>query len=113
MAFANGTLDSNTQELLPGHRQTDRLTFCFPFNYDPEAECPQWLDFIKKTYTKADGTPDPAVVNVLRAAFRWTICSKPVDAAFPYKVAFDIGGPKGCGKGVTSEVLRALNGCSI
>ena len=97
MAFLNGTLDLNTQELLPGHRQTDRLTFCFPFNYDPEAECPQWLDFIKKTYTKADGTRDPAVVN----------------AAFPYEVAFDVGGPKGCGKGVTSEVLRALNGCSI
>ena len=51
-------------------------------------------------------------MNVLRAAFRWTICSKPVDAAFPYEVAFDVGGPKGCGKGVTSEVLRALSGGS-
>ena len=112
VAFANGTFDLITNQLLPGHRQTDWLTFCFPFNYEPEAKCPQWLTFIEKTYTKADGTPDPAVVNVLRAAFCWTICPKPVDAAFPYEVAFDVGGPKGCGKGVTSEVLRALNGGS-
>ena len=112
VAFANGTLDINTQELLPGHHQTDGLTFCFPFNYEPQAKCLMWLSFIEQTYTTADGTPDPAVVNVLRAAFRWTICPKPVDAAFPYEVAFDVGGPKGCGKGVTSEVLRALNGGS-
>ena len=112
VAFANGTFDLITNQLLPGHRQTDWLTFCFPFNYEPDATCPQWFDFIRKTYTKADGTSDPAVVNVLRAAFRWTICPKPVDAAFPYEVAFDVGGPKGCGKGVTSEVLRALNGGS-
>ena len=112
VAFANGTFDLTTYHLLPGHHSADYLTFCFPFNYEPEAMCPQWLTFIEKTYTTADGTPDPAVVNVLRAAFRWTICSKPVDAAFPYEVAFDVGGPKGCGKGVTSEVLRALNGGS-
>lgn len=110
VAFANGTLNLEAKELFPGHRQTDRLTFCFPFNYEPAAQCPQWQSFIEKTYTKQDGSPDPAVVNVLRAAFRWTLCSKPEDAAFPYEVAFDVGGPKGCGKGVTSEVLRALCG---
>ena len=110
VAFANGTLDVKRGILLPGHQQTHRLTFCFPFDFDPQAQCPLWLDFITRTYTKADGSPDPDAVNVLRAAFRWTICPKPPDQPFPYEVAFDVGGPKGCGKGVTSEVLRSLCG---
>ncbi|NBW94759.1 MAG: hypothetical protein EBR20_10485, partial [Bacteroidetes bacterium] len=79
VAFANGTLDVKRGILLPGHQQTHRLTFCFPFDFDPQAQCPLWLDFITRTYTKADGSPDPDAVNVLRAAFRWTICPKPPD----------------------------------
>jgi len=110
IAFANGTLDLSTGILRKGQDQNDRLTFCFPFDYDPAATCPTWLRFVAETYGKADGTPDPEVVNVLRAAIRWTICPKDLDQPFPYEHYFDVGGPKGCGKGVTMEVIRALCG---
>ena len=37
-AFANGTYDADRDVLLPGHRQEDRLTFCFPFDRDPKVK---------------------------------------------------------------------------
>jgi phage/plasmid-associated DNA primase len=110
IAFANGTLDQKTGILRKGHDQNDHLTFCFPFDYDPTATCPTWLSFVEKTYGKPDGTPDPDVVKVLRAAIRWTICPKDLSQPFPYEHYFDVGGPKGCGKGVTMETIRALCG---
>ena len=110
IAFSNGTLDLTTGILRKGHDQEDRLTFCFPFAYDPTATCPRWTKFLAETYVNADGSPDPQGVRVLQAAIRWTICPKDLQSAFPYEQAFDIGGPKGCGKGVTMEVIRALCG---
>jgi putative DNA primase/helicase len=110
VAFSNGTLDLVTGILRKGHYQNDRLTFCFPFAYDPSAECPRWEKFLAETYVKADGSQDPQIVKVIRAAIRWTICPKDLGSAFPYEKSFDVGGPKGCGKGVTMEVIRALCG---
>jgi len=110
IAFSNGTLDLETGTLHKGHSQKDRLTFCFPFGYDPGAKCPKWEQFLAETYIKADGSPDPQIVRVLRAAIRWTICPKDLSSAFPYEQSFDVGGPNGCGKGVTMEVIRALCG---
>ena len=110
IAFSNGTLDISTGILRKGHEQVDRLTFCFPFAYDPTATCTRWTKFLAETYVNADGSPDPQIVRVLQAAIRWTICPKDLQSAFAYEQAFDVGGPKGCGKGVTMEVIRALCG---
>ena len=102
-AFSNGTLDLNTNILRPGHDPNDRLTFAFPYSWDPSAKCPRWLRFIEQTF-------DADTTKVFRAAIAWTIKPKKPDAPFPFEKAFDIAGPKGCGKGVIGEVIRALCG---
>lgn len=111
-AFANGTYDADHDVLLPGHRQEDRLTFCFPFDRDPNAECPRFLAFLGETFKNADGMPDPAAIHLLRAAIRWTVCPKDRSKPFPYERGFDVQGPRGSGKGTLAEVLQALVGGS-
>ena len=41
----NGTIDLKTRELLP-HRRSDLITKIVPVEYDPDAECPKWLEFL-------------------------------------------------------------------
>jgi putative DNA primase/helicase len=42
----NGTLDLKTGKLLP-HNAEDLNTIIIPVTYDPKAECPAWLEFIR------------------------------------------------------------------
>ena len=62
-AFTNGTYDVDRDVLLPGHRQEDWLTHCFPFDRDPSAKCPRFLVFLGETFKDADGVSDPAAVT--------------------------------------------------
>ena len=112
IAFANGTYDADRDVLLPGHRQEDRLTFCFPFNRDPNVKCPRFLAFLGETFKNADGMPDHQAIHHLRAAIRWTVCPKDRSKPFRYERGFDVQGPRGSGKGTLSEVLQALVGGS-
>lgn len=111
-AFKNGTYDVDRDVLLPGHRQEDRLTFCFPFDRDPYAKCPRFLAFLGETFKGPDGEPDRAAIHLLRAAIRWTVCHKDRSKPFPYERGFDVQGPRGSGKGTLAEVLQALVGGS-
>jgi len=43
----NGTLDLRTTELRP-HRREDLLTKLCPVAYDPKADCPLWLGFLRE-----------------------------------------------------------------
>ena len=58
------------------------------------------MNFLQQTF------PDQKVQNLLKAAFKWTITNKDSEQPFPYEVAFDVHGPRGCGKGTISEVLQ-------
>ncbi len=42
---ANGTLDLHTGRLR-AHDRNDKLTKLVNVEYDPAAECPQWLEFL-------------------------------------------------------------------
>ncbi len=103
MAFANGTLDLKTNELRE-HRHSDRLTFCFPFPYQPSAPCPTWQGFLAETLGDED------LIRLFRAAFRWTVKPKDRHQPFPHELSFDVFGRKGTGKGTISEVLMAICG---
>ena len=106
IAFTNGTLDLQKNELLHGHNPKNFISFLFPFPFDPLAKCQTWINFLQETF------PDQKVQNLLKAAFKWSITPKDSEHAFPYEVAFDVHGPRGCGKGTISEVLTALCGGS-
>jgi putative DNA primase/helicase len=43
----NGTLSLKTGEVLP-HRKEDLITKFIPINYDPDAYCPKWIDFLSQ-----------------------------------------------------------------
>lgn len=111
-AFKNGTYDADCDLLMPCHRQEDRLTFCFPFDRDPNAKCPRFLTFLGETFKDIDGAPDHQAIHLLRAAIRWTVCPKDRSKPFPYERGFDVQGPRGSGKGTLAEVLQALVGGS-
>ena len=111
-AFTNGTYDADRDDLLPEHRQEDRLTFCFPFDRNPKAKCERFLTFLEETFKDANGKPDKKAIHLVRAAIRWSICPKDRSKPFPYERGFDVQGPRGSGKGTLAEVLQALVGGS-
>ena len=90
-AFSKGTLDLNTNILRPGNDPSDRLTFAFPYRWDPKATCPRWLKFIEQTF-------DADTAKVFRAALGWTIRPKEADAPFPLEKSIDVEGPKALAK---------------
>lgn len=51
---ANGTLDLRTGELRP-HDAADLITKVVPIEYDPEAECPNFLRFLGEIHPGEDG----------------------------------------------------------
>jgi P4 family phage/plasmid primase-like protien len=104
MAFENGTLDTRDDTFTPGHCRDDRLTFAFPFDYEPGAACPRWHQFLKETIG------DPEMIQLLQAAFRWSLMPKDRDQHFRHELAFDAHGRRGTGKGTTMEVLSAICG---
>ena len=104
IAFVNGTVDVASGILTPAFDRSNCLTFSFPFNYDPDAGCQRWLSFLDETFQG-----DQQLVHLLRAAIKWTVMPKP-DAAFKWELFFDVLGPRQCGKGTISEVLKSLVG---
>jgi len=105
VAFANGTLNLKTNEFKNEHRRLDYLTQCFPFNYDPAAQCPTWLAFLEEIF---EG--NAAVIRVLRAAIHWSLKPKDPDASFPWELIFELIGRRASGKGTIADVLTALCG---
>ena len=105
MSFKNGTLNSSTQHFQQDHKKENFLTHCFNFNYQPEAICPIWQKFLQETFNQ-----DEQVIQLLRAAFRWSATPKDTSRPFELEVFFDLYGPKGCGKGTLLEVLQAVCG---
>jgi putative DNA primase/helicase len=45
----NGTVDLQTGELRP-HRREDLITKLAPVQYDPDADCPTWWEFLKRIF---------------------------------------------------------------
>lgn len=49
LTFRNGTVDLRTGALLP-HRPDDMLSRCAEVDYNPQADCPRWLQFIEEVF---------------------------------------------------------------
>jgi P4 family phage/plasmid primase-like protien len=104
MAFENGTLDTASGQFTPGHRLEDLLTFAFPFAYDAAAQCPRWERFLAETIENDE------LIQLLRAAIRWSLMPKDRTQPFRHELAFDAHGRRGTGKGTLQEVLQAICG---
>jgi phage/plasmid-associated DNA primase len=107
MAFANGTLQIPVGRFERAHHLHHTLTSCLPYPYDPGAKCPRFLAFLEQALGG-----DLKLIALLRAAIRWTLLPKPLDAPSEFEFVFDVKGRRGCGKGTLSEVLQAVVGGS-
>lgn len=106
-AFSNGTMDEAAGRFIPGHRREDHLTVAFPFPWDPTATCSRWGRFLDEALSS-----DYQMIQLIQAAFRWSLMPKDIEATFPIELMFDITGRRGAGKSTLVEVLAGLAGPS-
>jgi putative DNA primase/helicase len=99
MAMENGVLDPATRTLSEHDPERFNLS-SLPFSYDPEAECPQWLDFLESTL------PGDRQAHETIAEWMGYVLSGRTDL---HKIGVLVGPPR-CGKGTISRVLKAMVG---
>lgn len=105
IAFDNGLLNveellaSGSAELLP-HTPRWFSANCLPHQFDPEAECPRWLDVLNEVF---DG--DNERITVLQQWFGYSLTAD----SRQHKMALLIGPPRS-GKGTTMAVMSAMLG---
>lgn len=49
LSFRNGTVELRTGKLRP-HSPADMLTYCLDIDYDPDAQCPRWEQFLTEVF---------------------------------------------------------------
>lgn len=99
MALENGILEPASRALT-GHDEDVFNLSSLPFAYDPEAACPQWLEFLESTL--------PGDVQAHETIAEWFgyVLSGRTDL---HKIGVLVGPPR-CGKGTISRVLKAMVG---
>ena len=107
MSFKNGTFNINNQSFNKSHNRKDFLTHSFDFNFSEDAKCPTWIKFLNESFSN-----DQEKIELLKAAFKWTIFPKDNSRAFLMELIFDLYGRRGSGKSTTLEVLQAVAGKS-
>ena len=105
MSFKNGTFNVNTQKFTRSHDRRDYVTHAFNFKYDEEAKCPTWIKFLNETFDN-----NQELIDLLKAAFKWSISPKDTTRPFLIELFFDLYGRRGSGKGTLLEVLMAVAG---
>ena len=78
------------------------------FNFSPDAKCPTWIKFLNESFSN-----NQEIIELLKAAFKWTIFPKDNSRAFLMELIFDLYGRRGSGKSTTLEVLQAVAGNSF
>ena len=99
MAMENGVLDPATRSMSPHDPALFNLS-SLPFSYDPDAACPQWLDFLESTL------PGDRQAHETIAEWMGYVLSGRTDL---HKIGVLVGPPR-CGKGTISRVLKAMVG---
>jgi len=104
-ALRNGILDlhpclAGKQPVLAAHSEEWFCTSCLPYDYDPHAECPRWLEFLGQSLSQ-----DPERVAVLQEWFGYC-CT--FDTSLEKMLLME--GPGANGKTQAMDVLRAMVG---
>lgn len=98
--FKNGVLDIKTGTLHP-HDHKYGFFYCLPYDYDPNAECPTWDEFLKDiTLDRKD------LANILEEYLGFCIRG----GRYKYHKALILSGDGKNGKSTFNDVLRAIVG---
>lgn len=99
LALRNGLLDMK-ERILMKHSWTFFTTNGLEYNYNPEAECPTWLDFLERNWPG-----DTETHEAVQEIFGYILTG---DTSLQKMFAFL--GPPRSGKGTLNRVLQALVG---
>lgn len=95
--LGNGTFNFSTGELQP-HRQEDRITKLIDINYDPEAKCPKWMEFLNLITAKNE-----ALKKFIQVAAGYSLTGRTDEHVF-----FTLHGEGNNGKTTLTETLRRV-----
>lgn len=102
ICFKNGAVDvSQPKAVLRPYRPNDYVTLFMPFDYDPDATCPEFEAFLKRAQ------PDPKVRKYIQKAYGATLLGQPANKAFLHT------GPPDSGKSLVPDVISALMGSKL
>lgn len=101
VAMVNGLFDIERREMRP-HTPRYFNTWSLPFEYDPDASCPQWLEFLEDVF---EG--DPESIRTLRQFLGYFISGRT-----DMEKILALIGPSRSGKGTIAEMIDALMGPS-
>ena len=95
----NGLLDIKTRQIFP-HTKDFFSVNPLTFEYDKEAQCPRWNQFLKEVWGE-----DQESIDCLQEIFGYILTGETTQQKFFY-----IRGPKRAGKGTISSILQELMG---
>jgi putative DNA primase/helicase len=95
----NGTINIKTGELQK-HRPEDLITVMVPINYDPEATCPIWLNFLNKVMNGDEG-----LIQYLQAVVGYSLTGD-----ISQQILFFLYGLGSNGKSTFITTIRKLMG---
>lgn len=101
VAMVNGIFDIERKEMRP-HTPRYFNTWSLPFEYDPDAQCPQWLAFLDDVFEN-----DPESIRTLRQFLGYFISGRT-----DMEKILALIGPSRSGKGTIAEMIDALMGPS-
>lgn len=101
----NGVLDLDTL-ILRSHSQDDNFTYCLPYDYDPNATCPRFEQFMAEVFVK-EGTieTDPELVRLYQESLGYALTNDT-----KHEVMFWFSGDGGNGKTVAITMIQKLLG---
>lgn len=100
----NGLLNLTTLKLEP-HRPELYFKWQLGFDYEPDADCPNFMNYLRSSLTLEDGNPDWRMIDLIQEAFGYSLTANTNRKAMFWAV-----GPKDSGKTTLIAVLRELMG---
>jgi putative DNA primase/helicase len=98
----NGLFNLNTGKL-ESHRRDVYVTTKLDYDFDPEADCPRFTQFLNDMLVTREGKTDYQLVQLVQEAFYYSLT-----ADMSRRVSFWVVGPTGSGKSTLINLLVGL-----
>jgi putative DNA primase/helicase len=72
LGVQNGVIDLRAGALREG-KPSDKITQVVPIEFDPNAQCPKWLQFLDQVFIKPDGKPDAELIGFIQRAVGYSL----------------------------------------
>lgn len=110
LGLPNGVLDLRTQKLIEPDR-AHLITKAAGIDFDPHAQCPNWLRFLGSAMgSRAGSTPEQRQDAQQRVRFLQKACGLSLSGDTADKVLFALLGPTNSGKTTFLEAVRGMLG---